>query len=978
MDSGARAAQLLTYLPIKASFMSCLQSASCAAEVRAAHAFFDETQRAPCRRVGFYSMTAFGAGHDINAAVRALHWAVAPGREGGGWQLVFLPPSRKMREQRKMVCDAERPWHWMPSTPMGQFWRLSQCQRQLLNENRSWFQRVSELYTDHGHFVKPHDSIQHPWHRLFDLPGVPFSKRLAIVPRSDIPVSLEELPQRFQHMGLAWWFSVLTAYLIELNGDLLATTTRHTAIQALRSDLSERAHLAHQFRSTTLSRVFGAEDRAAFNFGVAEESLFDLGLHIRVGDACSKAVHRQDVVAKRFRRCGTSLSEELSVALAAAQPRHIRSVFLSSDDPMIIQQARAAEIRFSLTIYALSLDRQKYNVTDHLEEVNSGMHAEKEQVLVDVVLEMAALSRSAIIAGFMFGSVPRVALQLRVRKPFEYVTLDGYPWCEFAICKGVTRGLSRSKVTRGCMVSTVLKGDLSCAESWIDRRARIEAEARSRATGIPHYTVQELHLCALPPEMATLTKGTSAYTAAARPLMEPVRAHEGSATAGASARGARQFTAPVSRTDRSLGVIIYLVQARKSSRRGHESMPVLQQSVRLLVKNYLRTHHDDVMFLHAGDVDHSDQRQVLELCEPYSRARFVTLPGCTFSLPRGTPTQHWVQPNKFSAGYRHMIRLFTIGIWKVIADEGYEYVMRLDDDSSLLSPIEYNIFDRMQAEGIDYAYRLAVYESGANPGHWHRFMRSFLVERRLKPKWLLDPCGTKDVRNYTFKTCGHLYGFYNNFFVTRVGFWLQQNVQIFLEHIDKSHTIYTQRWGDLLWHSAAVQIYMDPARVRMLRDFAYEHSTFHSIETRKDSRPSMNFTASRCLMFGGVVLGDSGNQSAARERMVQLARSAFCRKGDFKRTSIRPCLLPGSTINAGNEPVLGGLVSSPANVLSDEQPFCHLRPRPFICGAQGAYVNTVALLEPRLAPQCLCNVSTARSSKFALCVCINLWQAGIL
>jgi hypothetical protein len=99
--------------------MSCLQSASCAAEVRAAHAFFDETQRALCRRVGFYSMTAFGAGHDINAAVRALHWAVAPGREGGGWQLVFLPPSRKMREQRKMVCDAERPWHWMPSTPIG-------------------------------------------------------------------------------------------------------------------------------------------------------------------------------------------------------------------------------------------------------------------------------------------------------------------------------------------------------------------------------------------------------------------------------------------------------------------------------------------------------------------------------------------------------------------------------------------------------------------------------------------------------------------------------------------------------------------------------------------------------------------------------------------------------------------------------------------------------------------------------------------
>ena len=63
-------------------------------------------------------------------------------------------------------------------------------------------------------------------------------------------------------------------------------------------------------------------------------------------------------------------------------------------------------------------------------------------------------------------------------------------------------------------------------------------------------------------------------------------------------------------------------------------------------------------------------------------------------------------------GYRHMIRLFTRMLWDLAAELGYEYVMRLDEESFIYSRIPYNIFARMRDGGLDYGYRMVSYESG--------------------------------------------------------------------------------------------------------------------------------------------------------------------------------------------------------------------------------------------------------------------------
>ena len=163
---------------------------------------------------------------------------------------------------------------------------------------------------------------------------------------------------------------------------------------------------------------------------------------------------------------------------------------------------------------------------------------------------------------------------------------------------------------------------------------------------------------------------------------------------------------------RSLGVIVYLTQGARHSSYGQSTVEQLRKSVALLYEHYNAKQRDDVLFLHTGDVDTSMQQRVLELCG--EEASFFEIDKQHFRLPSGVdPTsKEWLFPKKFSEGYRHMIRFFTVCLWEVVAPMGYQFVMRLDDDAYILSPIPYNIFAFMAGRNIEYAFRLTSYESG--------------------------------------------------------------------------------------------------------------------------------------------------------------------------------------------------------------------------------------------------------------------------
>ena len=285
--------------------------------------------------------------------------------------------------------------------------------------------------------------------------------------------------------------------------------------------------------------------------------------------------------------------------------------------------------------------------------------------------------------------------------------------------------------------------------------------------------------------------------------------------------------------------IVYLTQGKHSSYKDRDTQANLHMSVRLLYRNYNAAHRDDVLFLHApGDVTLAQRQSILALCTP-GTARFHELAAEHFALPDGhrawAPPARWRYMRRFSVGYRHMIRFFAIGLWPTMEALGYEYVMRLDDDSYIWSPIHRSLSATMDARGLDYVYRLASWERGhVQTMHdgFHELVRSYARRHALDLRWLLGPCDLANAtttaeraERFSFDHCGSMYAIYNNFFATRVSFWRRANVAAFLRFASESGTIYTQRYGDALWHAAALAMFMSPMRLALLDDFAYEHAT---------------------------------------------------------------------------------------------------------------------------------------------------------
>lgn len=387
------------------------------------------------------------------------------------------------------------------------------------------------------------------------------------------------------------------------------------------------------------------------------------------------------------------------------------------------------------------------------------------------------------------------------------------------------------------------------------------------------------------------------------------------------------------------GAIAYLVQPTHSSYPGRDSLALLKQSVRLLYLHYNAVQRDDVLFFHSNPMALSMQRDVLSLCTP-GTARFELLAPYHFVLPKKANRSRnaWWYPKKFSVGYRHMIRFFTLGIWPLLKTMGYTHMMRLDEDSFIWSPIKYNVFKFMLANSIDYGFRLAGWErglvSGPQMNHFHELVRKYAVRERLSLGWLAGPClhqSPEDTQsNYSLAECGNIWTVYNNWFVGSLDFWLRKDVQAFLRHFNSTQTIYTHRYGDALWHSVALALFAKPKRVVQFTDFAYEHATL-----RRHLHSEGRASTSECWTYGGVVLADRGPNWVAAEHTLAISRLAnfsaaalSCGRHEVHScASSNACLYSTLCLHAPK----GRVQAILAGRVSPEQPTCDRSPAPFYC-----------------------------------------------
>jgi len=167
--------------------------------------------------------------------------------------------------------------------------------------------------------------------------------------------------------------------------------------------------------------------------------------------------------------------------------------------------------------------------------------------------------------------------------------------------------------------------------------------------------------------------------------------------------------------------------------------------------------------------------------------------------------------------------------------------------------------------GLEYAFRQTAWEHGFTKNQFHTFVQAYITQDNIAPLWLLDQCDQPKSGKafFSMRRCGELYGFYNNFFISKVSFWHKPEVQRFLDHIDREGVIYTLRWNDILWQSTAVQMFMPRRQVHMFDDFTYEHATRFYFPDKTS-----------CIIYGGLATGIN-DKNGACSRPLEYLRE-FC------------------------------------------------------------------------------------------------------
>ena len=245
----------------------------------------------------------------------------------------------------------------------------------------------------------------------------------------------------------------------------------------------------------------------------------------------------------------------------------------------------------------------------------------------------------------------------------------------------------------------------------------------------------------------------------------------------------------------SANTIVYLTRSNEGETRQ------LIRSLRLVAKNILPWSPADIWVFHENDFDRARL-----LKEPIVAQLGVKLAEVDFSsIPVGMEN---LPANK--RGYRHMCHFFANDIFHRDELQPYDYQMRLDVDSYILSPVKFNICEMMSKKGVRYVYRLILKES---KGVSHGLLKVSEEYFKLHPE--IDRLK---------KPLSRVNLYYNNFEVCDLRWFRDKLWQMYFNAIDAAGGIYSNRWGDAPIRWIGLQHLLEKRETYCLREMAYFHA----------------------------------------------------------------------------------------------------------------------------------------------------------
>jgi len=311
----------------------------------------------------------------------------------------------------------------------------------------------------------------------------------------------------------------------------------------------------------------------------------------------------------------------------------------------------------------------------------------------------------------------------------------------------------------------------------------------------------------------------------------------------------------------------------------------LKTSLYFLFKNFNAKYKYPVIILHEGDyADDEAKKEILTgiRSECRSLLSFKQIDATDFCIPSHIDIDkmnriidHRIVPYWRNQKYRSMCNFWLKNFYKYTT--GYDYVMRIDDDSIIEEPIKYDLFELMRDKDYTYLSNIIHLDcSLCNYGMKDFFLTHYedkkekidelFVEHSLSSdsgyfnnfKKLYNGIHNEEYNGDTVKlTMPFMY--YNNFNIIHVDTWNTPEIQDIVNKIDEHGYIYYCRWGDAPLQTIILSLY-DSNRISKV-NFKYskrlQRESFKDDDGALHSFMPSNYENNSCVSCG--VSGVSGS-----------------------------------------------------------------------------------------------------------------------
>jgi hypothetical protein len=247
----------------------------------------------------------------------------------------------------------------------------------------------------------------------------------------------------------------------------------------------------------------------------------------------------------------------------------------------------------------------------------------------------------------------------------------------------------------------------------------------------------------------------------------------------------------------------------------------LKTCLYFLFKNFNNKYKYPVHIMHEGDYNNVAQDEILKGVREECRhlIHFILIDECDFTIPTHIDLEKMqksidLQPVPYwrNAKYRLMCYFWIKHFIKYVKD--FDYMMRLDDDSIIEEPIHMDLFELAKSKDINYMSNIIHIDCSMCNYGMKSFFSKELPEMSVKLKEVFVD-HKLDNSTPHFNNFKELYKilydkeynsneielsmplmYYNNFCITKIGFWKSTDVQDIINKIDKNGSIFYCRWGD--------------------------------------------------------------------------------------------------------------------------------------------------------------------------------------